>query len=331
MSVVVISVVKNECDIIELFIKHNLELVDKIHLLNHGSTDATKEIAFILQKRGYNVEIEDIEEVAFDQSKFITKAVRKVARSGDFDYIVPLDADEFLLPAPEGKLNEFFGETIGKEQWARMEWSTFCPVSDEYLNHKNPLAACFRGLSHELGNFRKIILGNEFAKNCMVRNGNHAVVNQRFPGAVVGLDYSFQHVPVRSSDQIVRKLLISTYAFALNAARQPGENFHWENMISAIRENDYRLPLEKLTEIALFYGNDISSDGRPSIDPSRRMWVAESATIEMPELARVDLLKSIDEFIVSLLHDLARNRQISARPGSLRRLLRPARRFLTGC
>ncbi|WP_233127121.1 glycosyltransferase family 2 protein, partial [Rodentibacter sp. Ppn85] len=36
--------IRNESDIIEAFIRHNLTLLDELHIIDHGSTDNTREI-----------------------------------------------------------------------------------------------------------------------------------------------------------------------------------------------------------------------------------------------------------------------------------------------
>ncbi|WP_422109483.1 glycosyltransferase family 2 protein, partial [Achromobacter xylosoxidans] len=39
-----ISMVRNENDVIESFVRHNLELMDEMHIIDHGSSDGTREI-----------------------------------------------------------------------------------------------------------------------------------------------------------------------------------------------------------------------------------------------------------------------------------------------
>ena len=48
-----ISMVRNENDVIESFVRHNLELMDEMHIIDHGSSDGTREILIQLKKKVY--------------------------------------------------------------------------------------------------------------------------------------------------------------------------------------------------------------------------------------------------------------------------------------
>ena len=43
-NIVVVSMVRNEADIIESFVRHNLQFADRLYIVNHRSSDATKDI-----------------------------------------------------------------------------------------------------------------------------------------------------------------------------------------------------------------------------------------------------------------------------------------------
>lgn len=57
MQCVGISVVKNESDIIEVFIRHNLKHLNKLYIVEYNSQDNTAEIINKLKDDGYNLEI----------------------------------------------------------------------------------------------------------------------------------------------------------------------------------------------------------------------------------------------------------------------------------
>lgn len=308
MSIAAVCIVKNECDIIELFIRQNAHFCDHIYILNHHSTDGTVQIIENLRALGLPVSVENIEEVKFDQAQFITRKVREIARTGDHDYIIPLDADEFLAEPQAQSLAELLASEVSLSGWARIDWITFCPIRSDYFLHDAPLAACFRSRTIE-GPNKKIILGRDFAKDCNVANGNHKARNPSLSSPPAQLPYQLQHVPVRSSAQIVRKVLLSSYAFGLKdpsflfSQETPLENFHWRNMLKKIRESNYDLDFEELKLISLFYGDELPEGATPNVDMSRAMSVFEDCVITMPELAQINLLQSMDSFVESLLRD----------------------------
>lgn len=48
-----LSMVRNESDVIETFIRHNLTLLDELHIVDHNSSDNTREILIHLKQRDY--------------------------------------------------------------------------------------------------------------------------------------------------------------------------------------------------------------------------------------------------------------------------------------
>ena len=45
-----LSMVRNESDIIETFIRHNLTLLNELHVVDHNSSDNTREILTLLKQ-----------------------------------------------------------------------------------------------------------------------------------------------------------------------------------------------------------------------------------------------------------------------------------------
>lgn len=93
--IITIGMVKNEADIIEAFVRHNLHYVDSIHLIENGSTDATPEILQRLQDEGLPLHIESDPTLRYNQSERTTKLYHKVLQHRP-TFVIPLDADEFI-------------------------------------------------------------------------------------------------------------------------------------------------------------------------------------------------------------------------------------------
>ena len=55
MKITSITMVKNEMDIIESFIRYNINIVDEMIILDNGSTDYTLDILNNLIKEGLNI------------------------------------------------------------------------------------------------------------------------------------------------------------------------------------------------------------------------------------------------------------------------------------
>jgi len=100
MKIVAVSMVKNESDIIESFIRHTLTFCDELIIYDDDSADSTARIIKALQDEGLN-----LRSLLYDNPKrgryqghitniLISAAVFKYSA----DLIIPLDADEFLIP-----------------------------------------------------------------------------------------------------------------------------------------------------------------------------------------------------------------------------------------
>lgn len=299
-----VAMVKNECDIIELFVRINARVFDAIHVLDHGSDDGTPEILARLAAEGYPLRVTAAGGLAFNQAETTAAAVREVARSEEFDYVVPIDADEFL--AADGGAGtsprDVIAAMLPADRHGIVPWRTFCPVADDYFTTPAPLHTLFRMRAKEPLPFHKVVLGSAFARDCTLMAGNHVARSSRgFAVQPVPLPLVMQHVPVRSGDQLVRKVVLGNYSLSLKDQRGPLEGFHWEWMAARIRALDYRLDAHALLDFALRYSaNPAAEVTRDLAEDGPRVGTAADV-IAFPDLARVDLVKSFDAYIAALV------------------------------
>ena len=52
MRLIGVAMVRNEADIIEAFVRHNLTILDALVVVDHASLDGTSEILTLLQREG---------------------------------------------------------------------------------------------------------------------------------------------------------------------------------------------------------------------------------------------------------------------------------------
>jgi Glycosyl transferase family 2 len=95
MRIFGLCTVRNDPDIIELSVLHHLRTgVDRVLLVDNGSTDATREIVEELGRESRVTAWRDDSE--WYQGAMFTELAREAARLGA-DWIVPFDADEFWV------------------------------------------------------------------------------------------------------------------------------------------------------------------------------------------------------------------------------------------
>lgn len=295
----IVSMVKNESDIIELFLKINLRSADRIYLIDHCSDDGTLEIAKEMQRAYPQIELFSYPNKEFNQSQVITSAVRSIASKNILDFIIPLDGDEFLCDNNSVNFKEMVSDSLPDNQAGIIPWETYCPISLDYFSSRSPLYSCFKRRSKEPNQFYKVVLGNEYAKECVVTEGNHSVLSSKYSSEIKVLDFKLKHVPVRSSQQIVRKALMGSYSLALKHGRQLGEGYHWDEIAGIARGNNYKINLEDLTKIAVNYASKSGEDVCIDYD-SHGVGLVDDELI-FSELAKPSLIRDFDLLTLNLI------------------------------
>ena len=341
--------VRNECDIIEFFVKINSRAFDHIYLIDHQSDDGTTDIIRNLETAGYPISLSFLTDRAYTQDKILSEKIREIARENIFDYIMPLDADEFLASnTSDVSIKATIESSMTKSETGLIPWKTYCPINDEYDACTAPLFENFRMRRAEPVQHYKVILGNEFAKNCLLSQGSHSAKsksslrnscrkiasriieffnedsarrkqgNGKSPSGHNFIPLILQHVPVRSSGQIIRKVILGSHTVALKKTRFPFECYHWNEMANKIRNSNYHLVSSELTSIALRYATSNDGDELVELSDDGPRIGLKSDLIDNKDLALVEPLKSFDTYIAALVAQVTRQ----ARPRGIRDNLR---------
>lgn len=238
--IAVVSMVRNEADVIESFVRHNLGWADRLYVAVHESTDETLEILQALQGDGLPLRLSEVRGAAQLQSEVITTLMHQAAEEGA-SFIVPLDADEFLLPdrvKSSGQSvssicrNVFAGLEEGKVY--ALPWVRYVPQPGKGFLLSRPA-------KHESKpeSLAKILVGGEAVKQAglSVSQGSHLALLPGRDGerqAVVSEPLSGVHIahyPWRSEAQAAAKAAVgwlgnvAKYSRYTRAANQWREGF----------------------------------------------------------------------------------------------------------
>lgn len=96
MKIVSFTMVNNESEIIESFIRYNYNFVDEMVIIDNGCTDSTIKIVRNLILEGFKITVFDESLEAYNQYRLDNKYLNKIINEIKPDLIIPLDADEFL-------------------------------------------------------------------------------------------------------------------------------------------------------------------------------------------------------------------------------------------
>lgn len=194
------SMVKNEEDIIEQFVRHNSKHIDVMYIADNMSTDGTRDILNALREEGLPIVIWDDNDPRHIQSEKTTAAYHKISSVESFHYFIAIDADEFIQLSvgchiPEGKGNAF-------------HLKRYCHVIDSTAS------------THDLYTMRQRLRKQQTPKILIVHDpkhfseytiadGNHFV--EKAGRRVEHNELSkalIAHYPYRTIDQYVRKVVM---------------------------------------------------------------------------------------------------------------------------
>lgn len=138
--IIAISMVKNEMDVIESFVRHTLSFADELIICDHQSSDQTRQILEQLQAEGLPLTIETELRPAHLQSEVMTRLLQEAAVRGA-DFVLPLDADEFLLPRDPGVSVRALLEGLDSSKVYQLHWRLYAPQVPERVGTSFLLAA----------------------------------------------------------------------------------------------------------------------------------------------------------------------------------------------
>lgn len=314
MKIAAISMVKDEADIIELFVRINARWADRFFILDNGSSDATGHILRRLAEEGLPISLHHDPSIHYRQAEMTTGLARAALEFERYDYLFPIDGDEFIEDPVQ------FKNDLGRlpaSTAAELEWSTLVPKNNDSMLRMAPLFDGFDRRRTEVRRICKVVLPASALEHGQIEMGNHTATDHLgTPIRSVPISSRLCHVPVRSKAQIIAKTLIGSHKMSIKLNRKPGEVFHWDLIAEFIRSNRFRLTDEQLREIALNYG---FSAGDPKVRD------VEAFSLGLPqdmlryrELATVEVAHLVDGFLTQLCQELRMTRSTS---GLLRRAL----------
>ena len=292
--IVGVSMVKNEEDVIEQFIRHNLNYLNLLVILENGSVDNTRNILELIRKEGSPIVILDDPDPTYSQSEKMTRLMLNVAVTLFPDYIIPLDADEFIkCPSSEVFLDEL--NKIPSPGKGFTGFHTYIvPDIQSEPNPADPLEHMTRRRKQERLDIRKVIirLDGTVPAHISLKMGNHDATG--LEGSVKLERIRYAHFPVRSKNQLVEKTITGWMAYLLKdpLAKYSREGYHWYELFQHIKENA-DIDDHTLLKHSVFYAQD-AYDG----------W--EKNIIEDPMAFHYGKLKYLDSKLNNSLSKLAR-------------------------
>jgi Glycosyl transferase family 2 len=253
-NLVGLCVAKNEADIIEPMVRHNLGYLDHLHVVDNDSADATPGILAALQGEfGGRLTWSADPRVGHGQQAIINEMLPKFAELHDAAQTLLLDADEFL----RGDIAGFRGALLSSDQPVQLPWFTYVPSDSDASSEPNPLARITQRRRREVPQYSKITVPRGLVGHAQVGAGNHSLIAGKRIKSVALAGLSLAHFPVRSREQLISKVLIGSWNMRLRAARHQNEAYHWRVLADRILGGDMLTDAD-VQSVALSYAADVA-------------------------------------------------------------------------
>lgn len=251
-----ISMVKNERGILDTFSGHALGLFDRIILVDHRSTDGTKEYIEALSKQYSEVEFFLFDEPGYYQSQLMTWIVKNVVEHDTPGWVFFLDADEFLPFESREEFNHVLAK-YNASPVISMPWLNLVPldmqsgviIGGQFLKSDSYAVHCKIAFQPNLISIDDYI----------VAQGNHALLVGADHLQMLPAEQSFPiyHFPIRTKQQLRKKILQGVESYrSMGKNRVEGLGTHWDEINNIMDRNG--LTDELMAGIIINYGKPMT-------------------------------------------------------------------------
>ncbi|HEV2738837.1 MAG TPA: glycosyltransferase family 2 protein [Candidatus Elarobacter sp.] len=262
--------VKNEGDVIEEFVRHNLRFLDALTVIDNASFDGTLSVLESLRAEGLPLTILHDPILPKRQSETMTRAARQCAAEADWDFLFLLDADEFLKVADRDGLEQSLAAVAPHEN-GLLPWVSYVPTRcDDESEPRILNRITYRRAVESTPAFYKSVISRGFAQGgpFSIAQGNHSTNGADGEATAVVLHHAaLAHFPVRSLVQIQSKALLGWGAY-IAMGPDVGYGWHQRRLFERL-ESDPAWTSDDLYEIALSYtaAEGSHQDSRVTHDP----------------------------------------------------------------
>jgi hypothetical protein len=267
VKIVALSVVRNEVDILEAFVRYHLEVVDHMVIVDHRGTDGSSELLRELEAEGLPLTIRPLTPRHVDRRRTATELMWATAEAIEPDLVLLLDADEFV--ASEAKPVRGALESLTLTAPTAIPWRTYVPTPDDDLSDPNPLTRIVHRRAFEPRRRYKVAVPGRLARDREygLSNGSQRLVlwGSRAEVAAVTVPGLFlAHYPVRTVEQLSAKVVAAWAGQVATVDRPPDPDLDTRKVVAGLARKGDPGP-EWLRDVALSHGAGDGVDEAPGL------------------------------------------------------------------
>lgn len=228
MNLAALTLARDEADIIEAFVRHTLTFVDRLYIVDDGSVDETGRILRLLEAEGLPItRVEQAAAAAFQQGRRTTQLMRLAQSDRAWDFLLPLDADEFIRADSRAALEAELA-LLPRHRPGAFAMSHYAPWLPEEWQGGPPLERMRHAIDVPRCPAKVIIPGALAAcPGTLIADGNHHVSRYHVEQEPVLLPTcELAHFPIRSVEQLAAKCLVSYVRWQSRSDFSPGMASH---------------------------------------------------------------------------------------------------------
>ena len=252
MKVYSISMVKDEEDVIESFIRFNSLVIDKFFILDNGSTDNTNGLLTLLKNEGFDIEIFGDTDNEFNQMHKTNELLHRILREYEQpDFFIPLDADEFIIEK-SGENAKNIISNLARDKVYYYEWLSFVPSSAQMLKEAFIPARMDTVRVAEKEQKKIIIPCSLIDDSFIIKNGSHDYFcDSEYKHEYIS-SLKLAHYPIRSVEQYAVKSILGYVNRIKSTAYTKGISRHIEHSFSTFKSGN-RPNLRQIIKEAKYY------------------------------------------------------------------------------
>jgi hypothetical protein len=244
LRIVSVTRIFNEDDIVEAFVRHNAHYVSHMVFLDNGSNDRTVEILQALKAEGVDLTVFQSLAGSFEQPTVNTWLYRVADQMHHADWVVYLDADEFIAIEGGRSLEDAF-EQEGAGQAVSVPLFNFAQtVEDDSSELVVPIRMRWRHRAKV--NVPKVFVHGGYGLELSAAAGNHtAFLNGHRLPAPTSSVIELAHYPRRDGLQNLRKSVVG-WLKVLAAGQSEvakGSSSHYRGPFELLRDRPHELLL----------------------------------------------------------------------------------------
>lgn len=254
MKIVSITMVKNEVDIIESFVRYHLNVVDEMIILDNFSSDETPLIINKLIDEGLPIIFLTDSNNNYAQSFKMNMLLDMAFNEQGADIVCVLDVDEFLISTNNINPRDIL-KNLDLNEYYLAKWITYIPTENDSYDFFIP-----KRITHirdeNLERFYKVIVTKEVYNNFSpkLEMGNHDLIfpDDETPQKNIDCNLRVAHFPIRSREQCISKVIVGwPNLISINTEHKPW-GWHWKKIFDKIKINQF-LTNEDLKDFAKYY------------------------------------------------------------------------------